>query len=162
MGKLYRIKVKVNGISYERAVEARKLLVDFLREDLELTGTHVGCEHGACGACTVMLNSETVQSCLVLAVQAHRAEIVTIEGLANGPNLHPIQEAFRENHALQCGFCTPGMVLSALAQLKKNPHPTEEEIRLAISGHICRCTGYVHIVEAIRAAAEKMAQAGGT
>ncbi len=158
MGRLYPIKVKVNGIEYERSVEGRRLLADFLREDLELTGTHVGCEHGACGACTVLLNGETVQSCLVLAAQADGGEIQTVEGLADGSKFHPVQEAFWENHALQCGFCTPGMLLSSLALLKENPHPTEEEIRLGIAGHICRCTGYVNIVKAIQAAAEKVAE----
>lgn len=153
MAKQYPIRVKVNGVEYERAVEGRRLLADFLREELELTGTHVGCEHGACGACTVLLNGEPVESCLVLAVQADGAEILTIEGVADGAELHPVQQAFWQNHALQCGFCTPGMILSALALLKENPRPTEEEIRLAISGHICRCTGYVNIVKAIQAAA---------
>ena len=160
MTQRYPVKVKVNGVEHERTVEARRLLVDFLREDLELTGTHVGCEHGACGACTVVLNGETVQSCLVLAVQANGAEILTVEGLADGDKFHPIQQAFYENHSLQCGFCTPGMLLSALSLLKEKPHPTEDEIRRGISGHICRCTGYVNIVKAIQAAAEKMAGAG--
>ncbi len=158
MVQRYPIEVKVNGVQYEKTIEGRRLLVDFLREDLELTGTHVGCEHGVCGACTVMLNGETVQSCLVLAVQADGAEILTVEGLADGGKLHPVQEAFAENHALQCGFCTPGMLLSALALLKENRRPTEGEIRLGISGHICRCTGYVNTVKAVQAAAEKMAR----
>lgn len=162
MGQLHPIRVKVNGIEYERTVEARRLLADFLREDLELTGTHVGCEHGACGACTVVLNGETVQSCLVLAVQADGGEILTVEGLAEGAQLHPIQQAFWENHSLQCGFCTPGMLLSARALLQEKPHPTEDEIRVGISGHICRCTGYVNIVKAIHDAAEKMAKIGQT
>ncbi|OGQ84041.1 MAG: hypothetical protein A3F90_14730 [Deltaproteobacteria bacterium RIFCSPLOWO2_12_FULL_60_19] len=159
MARMYPIKLTVNGIEYERTVEARKLLADFLRDDLELTGTHVGCEHGACGACTVIMNGQTAQSCLMLAVQADGAEILTVEGLADGAGLHPIQQAFLDCHALQCGFCTPGVLLSAHALLQENSHPTEEEIRQGISGHICRCTGYVNIVKAIQAAAEKTAVA---
>jgi len=162
MAKRYPVRVKVNGVEYERSVEGRRLLSDFLREDLELTGTHVGCEHGACGACTALLNGQSVLSCLVLAVQVDGAEILTVEGVADEAKLHPIQEAFWENHALQCGFCTPGMILSALALLKENPRPTEEEIRVGISGHICRCTGYVNIVKAIQTAAEKMAETSKT
>jgi len=158
MAQRYPIKVNVNGITYEKTVEARTLLVDFLREDLALTGTHVGCEQGACGACTVIMNGRTAQACLMLAVQADGAEILTVEGLADGAALHPIQQAFLDNHALQCGFCTPGVLLSAHALLKENSHPTEEEIRLGISGHICRCTGYVNIVKAIQVAAEKGAE----
>jgi carbon-monoxide dehydrogenase small subunit len=149
--------VKVNGVEYEKSVEVRKLLVDFIREDLELTGTHIGCEHGVCGACTVLFNGESSQSCLLFAVQADGAEILTVEGLAVDGKLHPLQEAFWENHGLQCGYCTPGMLISALALLKENPRPTEEGIRKGISGNICRCTGYVNIVKAIKAAAEKMA-----
>lgn len=162
MAKRYPVRVKVNGVEYERSVEGRRLLSDFLREDLELTGTHVGCEHGACGACTALLNGQSILSCLVLAVQVDGAEILTVEGVADEAKLHPIQEAFWENHALQCGFCTPGMILSALALLKENPRPTEEEIRVGISGHICRCTGYVNIVKAIQTAAEKMAETSQT
>ena len=157
MARAYPIKLKVNGVEYEGTVEARKLLADFMRDDLGLTGTHVGCEQGACGACTVILNGRTTQSCLMLAVQADGAEILTVEGLAGGAALGPIQQAFLDHHALQCGFCTPGVLLSAHALLQENSHPTEEEIRLGISGHICRCTGYVNIVKAIQAAAENTA-----
>ncbi len=147
------IKMTVNGVEYEREVEARKTLADFLREDLGLRGTHVGCEHGVCGACTVLFNDASVRSCIVYAVQANGAEILTVEGLApaEGP-LHPIQEAFREHHGLQCGFCTPGFLLTAFEFLIEKPNPNEDEIREAISGNLCRCTGYHGIVEAIRAA----------
>ena len=157
MDRFRTIKVKVNGVEYEKNVEVRKLLVDFIREDLELTGTHIGCEHGVCGACTVLLNGDSAQSCLLFAVQADGAEILTVEGLAVDGKLHPLQEAFWENHGLQCGYCTPGMLISAVALLKENPRPTDREIRMGISGNICRCTGYVNIVKAIKAAAEKTA-----
>jgi carbon-monoxide dehydrogenase small subunit len=147
------IHVTVNGEEYEREVEVRKTLADFLREDLGLRGTHLGCEHGVCGACTVLFNDSSVRSCIVYAAQADGTEILTIEGLAPaaGP-LHPIQEAFRDKHGLQCGFCTPGFVLAALDFLVEAREPSEEEIREAISGNLCRCTGYQGIVEAIRAA----------
>jgi carbon-monoxide dehydrogenase small subunit len=147
------ITVTVNGVEYEREVEARKTLADFLREDLGLRGTHVGCEHGVCGACTVLFDDVSVRSCIVYAVQADGAEILTVEGLApaEGP-LHPIQEAFREHHGLQCGFCTPGFLMTAFEFLIERPNPDEDEIREAISGNLCRCTGYHGIVEAIRAA----------
>ena len=147
------IKMTVNGVEYEREVEARKTLADFLREDLGLRGTHVGCEHGVCGACTVLFNDVSVRSCIVYAVQADGAEILTVEGLApaEGP-LHPIQEAFREHHGLQCGFCTPGFLMTAFEFLIEKPNAGEDEIREAISGNLCRCTGYHGIVEAIRAA----------
>jgi aerobic carbon-monoxide dehydrogenase small subunit len=147
------IKMNVNGVEYEREVEARKTLADFLREDLGLRGTHVGCEHGVCGACTVLFNDVSVRSCIVYAVQADGAEILTVEGLApaEGP-LHPIQEAFREHHGLQCGFCTPGFLMTAFEFLIEKPNAGEDEIREAISGNLCRCTGYHGIVEAIRAA----------
>lgn len=147
------MKVTVNGVEYEREVEARKTLADFLREDLGLRGTHVGCEHGVCGACTVLFNDVSVRSCIVYAVQADGAEILTVEGLApaEGP-LHPIQEAFREHHGLQCGFCTPGFLMTAFEFLIEKPNAGEDEIREAISGNLCRCTGYHGIVEAIRAA----------
>jgi len=147
------IHVTVNGEEYEREVEVRKTLADFLREDLGLRGTHLGCEHGVCGACTVLFNDSSVRSCIIYAAQADRTEILTIEGLAPaaGP-LHPIQEAFRDKHGLQCGFCTPGFVLAALDFLVEAREPSEEEIREAISGNLCRCTGYQGIVEAIRAA----------
>ncbi len=146
----------VNGVAREGSVEPRRLLVDFLREDLGLTGTHIGCEHGICGACTILFNGESARSCLMLAVQADGAEIVTVEGLAKNGKLHPLQEAFWEHHALQCGFCTPGMLLAALDFLKTNPNPTEEEIRVGLSAVLCRCTGYQGIVEAVTAAAQKM------
>ena len=153
MERRRNIKVTVNGVEYEREVEARKTLADFLREDLGLRGTHVGCEHGVCGACTVLFNDVSVRSCIVYAVQADGAEILTVEGLApaEGP-LHPIQEAFREHHGLQCGFCTPGFLMTAFEFLIEKPNPDEDEIREAISGNLCRCTGYHGIVEAIRAA----------
>ncbi len=151
-----RIKVKVNGVSYEREVEPRRLLVDFLREDLELLGTHVGCEHGICGACTVLLNGQPIRSCLMFAVQADGAEIMTVEGLARDGKLHPIQEAFQENHGLQCGFCTPGMLMTAYHFLQENPDPTEEEVRVAVAGVLCRCTGYKQVVDSVMAAAAKM------
>ena len=147
------IKVTVNGVEYEREVEARKTLADFLREDLGLRGTHVGCEHGVCGACTVLFNDASVRSCIVYAVQANGAGILTVEGLAPAEEaLHPIQEAFREHHGLQCGFCTPGFLMTAFEFLIEKPNPDEDEIREAISGNLCRCTGYHGIVEAIRAA----------
>ncbi|MBI2087816.1 MAG: (2Fe-2S)-binding protein [Deltaproteobacteria bacterium] len=152
------IRLQVNGVEYERGVEPRLLLCDFLRESLGLTGTHVGCEHGICGSCTVMVNGSTVRSCLMFAVQANGTEVTTIEGLAEGAKLHPLQEAFSEHHGLQCGFCTPGMLFSALELLKDNPQPTDQEIREGIAGNICRCTGYYHIVQAVKAAAEQMAQ----
>jgi len=147
------VRIRVNGATHERAVEPRTSLADFIREDLDLTGTHVGCEHGVCGACTVLLDGEPVRSCLLLAVQMDEAAITTIEGLAEGEGLHPIQEAFRAKHGLQCGFCTPGIVLTVEAFLRDNPSPSPEEIREAIAGNLCRCTGYHFIVEAIEAAA---------
>ena len=156
MFDLVHIKVTVNGTCYEGRAEPRKLLVDFLREDLGLTGTHAGCEHGICGACTVLFNGEAARSCIMLAVQADGAEITTIEGLARDGNLHPLQEAFHREHGLQCGFCTPGMLIAALDFLTINPSPSAEEIREAMSAVICRCTGYRNIVRAVAAAAEKM------
>jgi len=137
-------------------VEARKLLVDFLREDLELIGTHVGCEHGVCGCCTIFLNGRTARSCLMFAVQANGAEIMTIEGLAKDNKLHPIQEGFRDHHGLQCGFCTPGMLMTSYELLHDNPSPTEDEVRKAISGVLCRCTGYKQVVDSVMAAAGMM------
>jgi aerobic-type carbon monoxide dehydrogenase small subunit (CoxS/CutS family) len=151
-----QIKLKVNGIEYEGLVEPRRLLVDFLREDLELIGTHVGCEHGVCGACTVLINGSSARSCLMFAVQADGAEITTIEGLAEGAKLHPIQEAFQAHHGLQCGYCTPGMLATAYEFLRENPNPTEEEARKAISGVLCRCTGYKQVIDSVMAAADKM------
>ncbi|HVS12868.1 MAG TPA: (2Fe-2S)-binding protein [Thermoanaerobaculia bacterium] len=153
------IKVSVNGKSYEREVEPRRLLVHFLREDLGLTGTNVGCETSLCGACTVLVDGEAVKSCTQLAVQADGAAITTIEGLANGARLHPLQEAFWEKHGLQCGYCTPGMILAANYLLSQNPDPTDAEIRQGLKGNLCRCTGYHNIVEAVRFAAEKMRSA---
>ncbi len=150
------IKVRVNGTMREAAVEPRLLLVHFVRETLGLTGTHIGCDTTNCGACTVLLNGKPVKSCTVLAVQADGAEIMTVEGLAQNGKLHPVQEGFWEKHGLQCGFCTPGMMLTARALLEKNPSPSEDDIRWAISGNLCRCTGYVNIVKAVQYAAEKM------
>ncbi len=151
------IAVTVNGSRYERSIPVRLLLSDFIRHELHLTGTHVGCEHGVCGCCTVLLEGEAVRSCLMLAVQADGMVLTTIEGLAEekGP-LHPIQQAFRERHGLQCGFCTPGIILSVHALLRENPQPTEEEIRHGLSGNLCRCTGYQNIVESVKLAAEHL------
>jgi carbon-monoxide dehydrogenase small subunit len=150
------ISVTVNGTKYERSVEPRLLLSDFLRHDLGLTGTHVGCEHGVCGACTVLLDDEPVRSCLVFAVQANNLRVITVEGLGTPEDLHPIQEAFHDSHAVQCGFCTPGILTTLVPFLQENPDPTEQEIREAISGNLCRCTGYQHIVDAVKLAAERM------
>lgn len=151
------ISLTINGRQYRGEVEPRKLLVDFIRDDLGLTGTHVGCEHGVCGACTVLWEGEPVRSCLLFAVQANGAELKTVEGLAaNATELHPLQASFWELHGLQCGFCTPGILLTAAALLKENPDPTEHEIREWISGNLCRCTGYQNIVAAIQDAAKKM------
>ncbi len=147
------IKVEVNGDLFEREVESRRLLVHFLRDDLDLTGTHVGCDTGNCGACTVLYNGDAIKSCMMLAVQADGASIDTVEGLARDGELHPLQQAFSDAHALQCGYCTPGMLMSAKHLLDTNPSPSEQEIRKAIQGNICRCTGYVNIVEAISRAA---------
>lgn len=152
------VRVEVNGTSYERHVEPRLLLSDFLRHELDLTGTHVGCEHGVCGACTVLLDGESVRSCLVLAVQVGGSRITTVEGLApEGPSvLHPLQEGFWEAHGLQCGFCTPGILMTLVPFLRDNPSPTEEQIREALSGNLCRCTGYQSIVESVQLAARKL------
>jgi len=158
MAELLPIRVRINDTPYERSVEARKLLVDFIRDDIGLTGTHIGCEHGVCGACTVLLNGEPSQSCLLFAVQVDGSEIVTVEGLGSDGSLHPLQEAFSVAHGLQCGFCTPGMLMSALYLLRDNPDPSETDIRLAISGNICRCTGYVNIVKAVQLAAQALKQ----
>ena len=148
------ISVEVNGTTYEREVEARRLLVHYIRDDLDLTGTHVGCDTGNCGACSVIVDGTLLKSCMMLAIQADGASIETVEGLGADGELNPLQQAFGEHHALQCGYCTPGMLMSAKALLDENPEPTEGEIRRAIQGNICRCTGYVNIVEAIAAAAE--------
>jgi carbon-monoxide dehydrogenase small subunit len=153
---LITITVTVNGTRYERAVEPRLLLSDFLRHEISLTGTHVGCEHGVCGTCTIVFDGQPVRSCLMFAVQANGHEILTVEGLGTVDNLHPLQEAFRDAHALQCAFCTPGFLMTLVPFLEENPSPTEEEIREAISGNLCRCTGYQNIVEAVKLAAEKM------
>lgn len=150
------ITVMVNGKQYTSEVEPRTLLVHYLRDTLDLTGTHVGCNTSQCGACIVHLNGEAVKSCTVLAVQADGCEVTTIEGLAPEGSLHPIQEAFWEKHGLQCGFCTPGMIMASYQLLKHNPHPTEAEIRKGLEGNICRCTGYQNIVSAVQEAAEKM------
>ena len=153
----HEITVTINGEKHTRKVEARTLLVHFIREDLGLTGTHVGCDTTSCGACTVSLDGEAVKSCTVFAVQADGAAIETVEGIATNGKLHPLQEGFWEKHGLQCGFCTPGMLISARALLARNPRPTDDEIRHGISGNLCRCTGYNKIVEAIQYAADKLA-----
>ena len=146
------IKLEVNGELYEREVDARRLLVHFLRDDLELTGTHIGCDTGNCGACTILYNGDAIKSCMMLAIQADGASLETIEGLAEDGQLHLLQRAFSARHALQCGYCTPGMLMSAKYLLERNPEPSEEEVRTAIQGNICRCTGYWNIIEAILAA----------
>ena len=156
------ISVTVNGEAHEADVEPRLLLVHFLRDDLGLTGTHVGCDTSNCGACTVHLDGESAKSCTVLAVQADGHEVKTIEGMADGATLHPLQQAFWDQHGLQCGFCTPGMIMQSAWLLGENPDPTEEEIRWGISGNLCRCTGYVNIVKAIQQAAGEMAAAAET
>ena len=154
------VRMSINGTEYHGEVEPRKLLVDFIRDDLGLTGTHVGCEHGVCGACTVLLAGEPVRACLLFAVQANNLELGTVEGLApTATELHPLQEQFWELHGLQCGCCTPGMLLTAVALLKEIPEPSEQEIRQWISGNLCRCTGYQNIVTAIQAAAKRLAAA---
>jgi len=147
------VRLTVNGRPAEGTVDVRKTLADFIREDLGLTGTHLGCEHGVCGACTILLNGDPVRSCLMFAVQAGGAQIETVEGLASGEVLHPIQAAFRDHHGLQCGFCTPGFLMSALALLREVRQPTDEQILETLGGHLCRCTGYQGIIEAVRAAA---------
>jgi aerobic carbon-monoxide dehydrogenase small subunit len=156
---LHTVEVTVNGQARSAAVEARMLLAHFLRQTLGLTGTHIGCDTTSCGACCVLVDGVPVKSCTMLAVQANGAEITTVEGLAAGGQLHPIQQAFHEEHGLQCGFCTPGMMLTSVALLEDNPSPTDEEIRWAISGQICRCTGYQNIVNAVHAAAKVMREA---
>lgn len=154
----FTVSITVNGQIYVRQVEARLLLSDFLRHDLGLMGTHVGCEHGICGACTVLYDGEPVRSCLIFAIQASGHQIRTVESLGTPENLHPLQEAFYEKHALQCGFCTPGFLMTLVPFLEENPHPTEDEIREAIDGNICRCTGYEKIIEAVQVASDKMSQ----
>jgi len=157
MTQIFPVTVTVNQKEYKREVEARLLLSDFLRHDLGLSGTHVGCEHGVCGACTILFDGEAVRSCLMFAVQADGHALITVEGLAKDKdNLHPLQQSFWEAHGLQCGYCTPGILMSMIPFLQKNPNPTEDEIRQALSGNLCRCTGYQHIVDAVKLAAEKM------
>ncbi len=152
----HKISVTLNGTAHEAQVESRLLLVHFIREVLRMTGTHVGCDTSHCGACTVILDGNAVKSCTLLAVQADGCRITTVEGLEQGGKLHPVQEGFTEKHGLQCGFCTPGMMLSSVALLERNKNPSEQEIREAIAGNLCRCTGYVNIVKAVQYAAEKM------
>ena len=156
MASEQRVQLRVNGTEYERTVEARRTLADFLRDDLGLTGTHLGCEHGVCGACTVIVDGRSARSCLMLAVQTDGAEILTVEGLARGTELHPIQHAFWDHHALQCAFCTPGFLMTTYELLQKHPTtPTEQQVREALSGNLCRCTGYQAIVEAVLDAARR-------
>jgi len=154
MSDLSNVTITVNGTRYERAVEPRMLLSDFLRHELGLTGTHVGCEHGVCGTCTIVLGGQAVRSCLMFAVQADGYDILTVEGLGTIEELHPLQDAFRDAHALQCAFCTPGFLMTLVPFLEENPNPTEDEIREAIAGNLCRCTGYQNIVEAVKLAAK--------
>jgi aerobic-type carbon monoxide dehydrogenase small subunit (CoxS/CutS family) len=150
----HSVTVTINGVEYEREVEARKLLIHFIRDDLDLTGSHIGCDTGNCGACSVIVDGTLVKSCMMLAVQVDGAAIETVEGLADGDELTPLQKAFSEHHALQCGYCTPGMLMSATALLRENPSPSEDEIRKALQGNICRCTGYWNIFEAVKAVAK--------
>jgi carbon-monoxide dehydrogenase small subunit len=156
MASAHKIRVTVNGVAHEAAVEPRLTLADFLRQDLALTGTHLGCEHGVCGACTVLVDGQSVRSCLMLAVQVDGAELTTIEGMARDGELHPIQQAFREEHGLQCGFCTPGFVMAIHELLRDNPHPSDEEIVDVLAGQICRCTGYQSILRAVHTAVAKL------
>ena len=151
------IAVTINGTEYEREVEARKLLIHFIRDDLDLTGSHIGCDTGNCGTCSVLVDGTLLKSCMMLAVQADGGNIETVEGLADGDELTPLQQAFSDHHALQCGYCTPGMLMSATALLRESPRPTEEEIRKALQGNICRCTGYWNIFDAVKAASERSA-----
>jgi carbon-monoxide dehydrogenase small subunit len=163
MGEKRKIALTVNGKRYEPEVEVRYTLADVIRHGLGLTGTHLGCEHGVCGACTILFDGKSARSCLMLAVQADGHEILTIEGIAEGPDkLHPLQEAFRDNHGLQCGFCTPGILTTLIEFLRDNPDPTEREVRIAISGNLCRCTGYQGIVAAALDAAKRLREAGRT
>jgi carbon-monoxide dehydrogenase small subunit len=160
MAKKQLVRVKVNGRDRQAEVEPRLLLIHFIREVLELTGSHIGCDTSHCGACTVLLNGKTVKSCTMFAIQADGGEILTVEGLIKDGQLHPLQEGFKEEHGLQCGFCTPGMLMSSYALLHNNPKPSEEDIRWGISGNLCRCTGYQNIVRAVQFAADKIAQGG--
>ena len=156
MNQKQKVTLIVNGVKYQKYVSPRKLLVDLLRDDLELLGTHVGCEHGICGSCTILYNGKTARSCLMFAVQADGAEIMTVEGLASNGKLHPIQESFQDLHGLQCGFCTPGMLMTVYGFLKENTSPTEDETRQAVSGVLCRCTGYKQVIDSVMDAAGKM------
>ena len=160
MSEPHRVSLVVNGSRREAEMESRRLLVDFLREDLRLVGTHVGCEHGVCGTCTVLMNGESIRSCLTFAVQADGAEITTVEGLSSMGQMHPLQEAFWEKQGLQCGYCTPGMLLRSYEILRENPKPTPEQVREGIASNLCRCTGYQSIVEAVLEAAAQMEQSG--
>lgn len=160
MVNTHKMAVTVNGTAYEREVEPRLLLSDFIRHDLGLTGTHVGCEHGVCGACTILFDGQPVRACLIFAIQADGHELTTVEGLGTIEELHPLQEAFWETHGLQCGFCTPGFLMTLVPFLEENPQPTYEEIRKSLSGNLCRCTGYQHIEDAVRLAAERMSTGG--
>ena len=162
MAETMSVVLNVNGAGRSVSVEPRKTLADAIREDLGLTGTHLGCEHGVCGACTVLLDGEVVRSCLLLAVQAEGAAITTIEGIGSGNDLHPMQQAFSEYHGLQCGFCTPGMILAGIEMVSRNPDPSSQEIREEMGGNICRCTGYQKIVESVQAAAAAMSTEGGS
>ena len=152
----HTVNIEINGSKITREVDSRMLLIHFLREELQMTGTHIGCDTSSCGACTVLMDGRSIKSCTLFTIQANGKSLTTIEGLESGGNLHPLQEGFHEEHGLQCGFCTPGMIMRAVEILEKNPNPTEEEIRWGISGNLCRCTGYVNIVKSVQYAAEKM------
>ena len=152
----HTVTIEINGLSFTREVDSRLLLVHFIREDLQMTGTHIGCDTTHCGACTVLMDGRSIKSCTLFTIQANGKSLTTIEGLESGGKLHPLQEGFHEEHGLQCGFCTPGMIMRAVELLGKNPNPTEDEIRTGISGNLCRCTGYVNIVKSVQYAAEKM------
>ena len=152
----HTVNVEINGLNITREVDSRMLLIHFLREELQMTGTHIGCDTSSCGACTVLMDGRSIKSCTLFTIQANGKSLTTIEGLENGGKLHPLQEGFHEEHGLQCGFCTPGMIMRAVEILEKNPNPTEEEIRWGISGNLCRCTGYVNIVKSVQYAADKM------
>jgi carbon-monoxide dehydrogenase small subunit len=152
----HNVNIEINGSNITREVDSRMLLIHFIREELQMTGTHIGCDTSNCGACTVLMDGRSIKSCTLFTIQANEKSLTTIEGLESGGKLHPLQEGFHEEHGLQCGFCTPGMIMRAVEILEKNPNPTEEEIRWGISGNLCRCTGYVNIVKSIQYAAEKM------
>ena len=156
MTTLVDVNIIVNGTAYQRSIEPRRLLSDFIRHDLGLTGTHVGCEQGVCGACNVIINDRPVRSCLMFAIQADGQEVTTVEGLGTPDNLHPLQEAFWEAHGLQCEFCTPGILMTIIPFLKENPDPSDEEIREVLTGNLCRCTGYQHIIDSVKLAAKKL------